>query len=48
MTKVGDLLLAEAQTTKQLYKIAATRCKLSFERNPEQGDLANDFLNHGN
>ncbi|WP_288433299.1 type I-F CRISPR-associated endonuclease Cas1f [uncultured Acinetobacter sp.] len=47
-TKVGDLLLAEAQTTKQLYKIAATRCKLSFERNPEQGDLANDFLNHGN
>ncbi|MFW1810659.1 type I-F CRISPR-associated endonuclease Cas1f [Acinetobacter ursingii] len=47
-TKVGDLLLAEAQMTKQLYKIAATRCKLSFERNPEQGDLANDFLNHGN
>ena len=47
-SKVGDLLLAEAQTTKQLYKIAATRCKLSFERNPEQGDLANDFLNHGN
>lgn len=46
--KVGDLLLAEAQTTKQLYKIATTRCKLSFERNPEQGDLANDFLNHGN
>lgn len=47
-SKVGDLLLAEAQTTKQLYKIAATRCKLGFERNPEQGDLANDFLNHGN
>ncbi len=47
-SKVGDLLLAEAQTTKQLYKIAATRCRLSFERNPEQGDLANDFLNHGN
>lgn len=47
-SKVGDLLLAEAMTTKQLYKIAATRCKLSFERNPEQGDLANDFLNHGN
>jgi CRISPR-associated protein Cas1 len=46
--KVGDLLLVEAQTTKQLYKIAATRCKLGFERNPEQGDLANDFLNHGN
>ena len=48
MTKVADLLLAEAQTTKQLYKIAATRCQLSFERNHEQGDLANDFLNHGN
>lgn len=47
-SKVGDLLLAEAQMTKQLYKIAATRCKLSFEHNPEQGDLANDFLNHGN
>lgn len=47
-SKVGDLLLAEAQMTKQLYKIAATRCKLSFERNHEQGDLANDFLNHGN
>lgn len=46
--KVGDLLLVEAQTTKQLYKVAATRCKLGFERNPEQGDLANDFLNHGN
>ena len=49
MSKVGDLLLAEAVTTKQLYKIAATRCKLKgFERNREQGDLANDFLNHGN
>ncbi len=48
LDKVGDLLLAEAQTTKQLYKIAATRCKLAFERNAEQGDLANDFLNHGN
>ena len=46
--KVGDLLLVEAQTTKQLYKVAATRCKLGFERNPEEGDLANDFLNHGN
>ncbi len=48
MTKVADLLLAEAQTTKQLYKISATRCQMSFERNHEQGDLANDFLNHGN
>jgi CRISPR-associated protein Cas1 len=48
IVKVGDLLLAEAVMTKQLYKVAATRCKLNFERNPEQGDLANDFLNHGN
>ena len=46
--KVGDLLLHEAAMTKQLYKIAATRNKMSFERNREQGDLANDFLNHGN
>lgn len=49
LDKVGDLLLAEAMTTKQLYKVAATRCNTSdFSRNPEQGDLANDFLNHGN
>ena len=48
LDKVGDLLLAEAMLTKQLYKIAATRCTLGFERNREQGDLANDFLNHGN
>ena len=42
-------MLAEAATTKQLYKIAATRTGLKdFSRNPEQGDLANDFLNHGN
>ena len=36
------------QILNKLYKIAATRCKLAFERNAEQGDLANDFLNHGN
>ncbi|UOO91331.1 type I-F CRISPR-associated endonuclease Cas1f [Vitreoscilla stercoraria] len=48
-TKVGDLLLAEAVTTKQLYKIAATRTQIKdFNRNPDEGDLANDFLNHGN
>ena len=42
LNKVGDLLLAEAAMTKQLYKIAATRCNISsFERNREQGDLAN-------
>ncbi|NNP73798.1 subtype I-F CRISPR-associated endonuclease Cas1 [Acinetobacter defluvii] len=49
LNKVGDLLLAEAAMTKQLYKIAATRTgSKDFNRNPEQGDLANDFLNHGN
>lgn len=49
MNKVGDLLLAEAAMTKQLYKIAATCTSVKgFSRNPEQGDLANDFLNHGN
>ncbi len=49
LNKVGDLLLAEATTTKQLYKIAATRTgSKDFSRNPEQRDLANDFLNHGN
>ncbi|MDD3267115.1 MAG: type I-F CRISPR-associated endonuclease Cas1f [Burkholderiales bacterium] len=49
MRSVGELLLAEATTTKALYKIAATRCKNNeFVRNPEQGDLANNFLNHGN
>ncbi|RZG75797.1 type I-F CRISPR-associated endonuclease Cas1f [Acinetobacter sp. WCHAc060025] len=49
LNKVGDLLLAEAVTTKQLYKIAAKRTgSKDFSRNPEQGDLANDFLNHGN
>ncbi|RZG83092.1 type I-F CRISPR-associated endonuclease Cas1 [Acinetobacter sp. WCHAc060033] len=49
LNKVGDLLLAEAATTKQLYKISATRTgSKDFSRNLEQGDLANDFLNHGN
>lgn len=49
LDRVGDILLAEAMTTKQLYKAAATRCGVSdFSRNHEQGDLANDFLNHGN
>lgn len=46
---VGELLLTEATTTKSLYKIAATRCGGSdFVRNPDNGDLANNFLNHGN
>lgn len=47
--KVGDLLLEEATLTRQLYKIAAIRCDTrNFVRAPEQGDLANTFLNHGN
>lgn len=47
--KVADLLLAEAAMTKQLYKAAAQRSGVSsFARNPEEGDLANNFLNHGN
>ena len=47
--KVGDLLLEEATVTRQLYKIAAIRCDTrGFVRAPEQGDMANIFLNHGN
>ena len=47
--KVGNLLLLEAKLTKQLYKIAAGRTKASaFDRNHNGGDLANNFLNHGN
>ncbi len=48
-TKVGDLLSHEAMLTKQLYKAAATRCKIGdFVREREANDLANGFLNHGN
>ncbi len=46
---VGNLLQNEALVTKQLYKIAASRTKYAnFIRKHENGDLANDFLNHGN
>lgn len=48
VSDVGDLLLAEALMTKALYKSAAMRCGLSFERDFDGGDLANNFLNHGN
>lgn len=49
ITKVGDLLLAEALMTKQLYKIAATKTgMLGFTRKHEESDAANNFLNHGN
>lgn len=51
--KVGELLQAEAQLTKQLYKMAANRTKHGdFVRERESLDLisdkANAFLNHGN
>ena len=46
---VTHLLLVEAQLTKSLYKIAATRTKQTdFVRQHESTDLANNFLNHGN
>lgn len=45
----GELLLAEAQMTKQLYKIAANRTKQGdFVRDHAAVDDANAFLNHGN
>lgn len=46
---VTDLLLSEAKTTKQLYKIAARRTSTDdFTRDFESTDKANRFLNHGN
>lgn len=46
---VTNLLLAEAQLTKTLYKIAANATKRDdFVRNFESIDDANAFLNHGN
>lgn len=43
------LLTAEAQLTKQLYKIAARHTNITdFIRERESTDKANDFLNHGN
>jgi len=45
----SDLLLVEAQFTKQLYKIAATRTQQGdFVRDHSAVDDANAFLNHGN
>ncbi len=45
----SELLLAEAQLTKQLYKYAAGLTKTeSFTRQHQSTDKANDFLNHGN
>ena len=49
VTNVGNLLQAEAQLTKQLYKAAAIRTKYGdFTRQREAEDKANSFLNHGN
>ncbi|WP_319561098.1 type I-F CRISPR-associated endonuclease Cas1f [Marispirochaeta sp.] len=46
---VTDLLLFEAKTTKQLYKIAARRTATEdFTRDSSATDKANVFLNHGN
>ena len=44
-----ELLLTEAQLTKQLYKFAANNSELNdFSRQHQSTDTANDFLNHGN
>jgi len=46
---VTQLLLAEAQLTKRLYKIAVSRTQTDdFVRNFDSSDDANAFLNHGN
>jgi len=50
-TSSADLLLMEAQLTKQLYKIAAQNNNIAnFKRERESKDIdkANGFLNHGN
>ncbi|WP_417535638.1 type I-F CRISPR-associated endonuclease Cas1f [Methylophaga sp.] len=44
-----ELLLIEAQLTKQLYKFAANNTDIDdFTRQHQSTDKANDFLNHGN
>jgi CRISPR-associated endonuclease Cas1 len=46
---IRDLLSCEAQWAKQLYKYSANVVKIAnFSREPDAGDLANSFLNHGN
>lgn len=48
-TKPSELLLTEAQLTKQLYKFAANCTNTTeFTRQHQSTDKANDFLNHGN
>ena len=47
--RVANLLQAEAELTKQLYRFAANRTKYGeFNRTREATDKANTFLNHGN
>lgn len=46
---VTELLLIEAQLTKNLYRIAVSRTQQKdFVRNYDSTDSANAFLNHGN
>jgi|SRR5690554_3468539 len=46
---VGKLLQLEAELTKKLYKLAATKTQQDgFTREREATDKANAFLNHGN
>jgi len=46
---VGELLQAEAQLTKALYKYSANKTSVAgFVREREATDKANIFLNHGN
>ncbi|MPV85907.1 type I-F CRISPR-associated endonuclease Cas1f [Ostreibacterium oceani] len=48
-TSTNQLLLIEAELTKQLYKYAAQTTKHQrFTRQHDAVDLANTFLNHGN
>lgn len=48
-TKVSNLLQAEAELTKQLYKLAAQTTRYGdFTRERAALDTANAFLNHGN
>lgn len=49
VSTINLLLIQEASFTKQLYKGAAKRTSTeNFERQHDNGGLANDFLNHGN
>lgn len=45
---VNNLLIAEAEFTKALYRFASNQVKIEFSRNQSALDLPNTFLNHGN